>query len=355
MLFYALKYLLLLLTALYATSQAYQQRQTGRDPRSDGEASTPSSQLRAAIHPVMFLVGIMSVLAIAVEVYKDVEEHKTQLSADKRNAALLNSLEQNIKKTETVLAEARRLAQPIKDVHVTFFITVPLHDPALSTYRARMDAVRAPFGRETTEPDTPAEFMPRTLVWPSLETEKLAHMLLTWVKIEMDIYKAPPSLEGYASLGRRGRPIPDLQMSTSAFIDPPNLRAWGLSPLISVGILHLRLGARPPRAELAAHGVPLSSRSATGKITAVADLVGCRLFLKLSHVAGVADAEMQKRANTIARDSTFSGITLDVPGSLMLSIPARSFQKHTDPSDGMPLYVFTFPATDEALRALQPR
>jgi hypothetical protein len=220
----------------------------------------------------MMLVGVLSLTTVAAQVWKDIEEHNRRIEEAAQYNALLGSLKENIGKTERVLAEARRLAEPIKDVHATIFITVPLSDPGLANYRQRIAAG-----------------------WPP----------------------SPP-------------------------MSPP-------------GTHQLRLGMEPPRAELAVYGARLSSRSATGKIAAVTDLVGCQLLLKISHVAGASDAELNKRANTIGRTSTFPGIVLDVRGSVRLSIPATSLRRHTDPFDGMPFYVFTFPDTEQALRALQPK
>jgi hypothetical protein len=274
LIFYVIKYVLLVLVASYAILQA---RRQIREPR---EASAPS-RLRLVGHPIMLLLGAISLISLVVEAWKDVQEHNRQIVATTRYTALLTSLEQNIKKTETVLTEARRLAQPVKDVYATFFITVPLSDPGLANYRQRIVAGWPSSVPGTTGPDTIVDVDPPARVWPSLETEKLAYMLLSWVKIDIDIYKNPLPPDEYARRGRSNRPIPDLQMGTSTYLDPPNPQAWGMNLDVTLGTHRLRLGVQPPRAELAAYGVRLSSRSSTGKIAAVTDLIGCRLFLKL--------------------------------------------------------------------------
>src|SRR6185295_17134643 len=98
---------------------------------------------------------------------------------------------------------ANRVLFQIKDLSVSFTIRIPLNHPALRNYRDRVERCAEEMVRaqdykcgakaKTTDPENMAisnfYIIPHTELYPSQNTELIAHTLLDHVKIEVQLFR----------------------------------------------------------------------------------------------------------------------------------------------------------------------
>jgi hypothetical protein len=307
--------------------------------------------------------GMIAALGVVTSCVIGLSSHTLEILRDRRKAeATAHQTLESVQRSERLLEEISRVAQPIQDLYVEAWVRVPLKLPAMAPYKKRLGQELEKFlvsrvniegasvgsFRENSagvfEP-TEVTFTAKSLLFPR-PSEKIAKFVLSALAVDLTLFKEPHDIGKPIHQGELRGHLPDLNLrAVVEAADTDRLTVHCELPELSE-----RNWAGPSAIVL--HGIrvrsnPIDWRS-KGTITSIPDLRGSQLFATVVPWF-VGDTEFEDNALLKVR----RGIQIEI---LVMRINNREFwlregdMKTIYPApEELPYQVFTFPDTMEEL------
>jgi hypothetical protein len=263
-----------------------------------------------------------------------------------------------VQRTEKTLFEISRSLYPIKDIFISYWVSVPSDHVSMRNYINRFDEEMKTVVSQLNEGrDVQGitggmmdkarnyrafSFSGASPLAPKRKSEKLAYTVFGYSGVELQFFKNAIKPSEHPRISVNGHSRPDLSLSVSAGLDDQGL-SGGHTIAYRLSSGSFEFEAHDIRAD------PLYWES-TGDIISIPDLLGSQMYVTVHDNMVSGDPSVDRFLPEIRRKFELGTLVLKIGGQEFW-FRKKGFQKYKDRND-YPIYVFNFPKTLEELKRL---
>lgn len=278
-------------------------------------------------------IVISTIIALVSQV---LESAKATRDARAASAAT----QEQLRKSDIILREVDRTLNPLDDVRISYWMQVPLDDPAMAAYKQRLEhgveQIVANYAANHTDPrfGSPAKlkqgrvlqvYIPVTSPLFPQRAETVPYYLLAFSGLHLQFFIKPVDVPTFEIADPTKFPNPDLEMQVNSF-----------GPLESSISYQLLYDLEAHTLQIAASGLPSNYDSwhSNGKILSSVDLANVQLAAVIDNTMAPASEDSGKPS---AIDWQIAQLRADmILGSIILKIENRTLWLNMKNNPGRP-------------------